>query len=217
MENTNIIREIEKNNKVNYLFNNQTKNDLLELSDYIKTKKFSQIIVSFNMEEWLKVSKLIRQTNYEESLSRCNHYVALKMMKKIQYKNKRLRDLNVDGMLEIFEKNNEEKYQELKDNLFTIENLSKFIELEKIKIDRINFAIVDVPSVILSDTLSECLNKELPYNTSIYVYPGNFLTDILPNTKTPKHISEEYKYTLYNGSSLEKEYNPYSFQKQKKK
>ena len=215
MENTNIIKEITSNKKVNYIFNNQKESDLIELSKYIKEQKYSQVIVSFNMDEWLKVARLIRTDDYEETLRRCNHYVALKMIRKIQYKNKRLEALNVDKFLEMFETNDENKYQKSKDNLFTIDDLSKFIEFENIRIDHIHFAIDDVSSPILSDTLSECLKEELPYNTSIYVYPGEFLTEIEPNSKCMKDFEDVYNYTLYDGPTKVKEYEKYKTYKKK--
>ena len=207
MENKRIIETIQKNKKENYLFNNQNAKDLSELYDYIKAKKYDQIAIKITLEDWLLYSKLIRTTNYEETLKRCDQFISLKIAETLNNKNKRLDALNASEKLQVFKRNDEEKYEEIKEELLTTKELNRFIELENIRISRIHFIIEQVPSVILADTLIPLLGSEKTYSVSIYVCPEKFISDTIPNINELHYINEVYDYTEFNKDELVSEYN----------
>ena len=199
MYNKALVKELNNNNKGNKIFNKQYRNDLIELVDYVNENKGQEIAVDIQLEDWFLAAPLIRsQFDEAEQLERCDKYVALKILEKMQHKNKRLKQINVEEYLSIYEAQDEKMYQQAKEKMMTTKELLKIIELENIKLKRIHFVLIDIASDTLCDTLVQFLENDSPISTSIYVFPGDYLSDTIPNSKEIKYIWDEYEYELFN-------------------
>ena len=199
MENKVLIKELNNTNNGNKIFNRQRRYDLIELVDYVNDNKALEIAVDLQLEDWFMAAPLIRsQYDEAEQLERCDKYLALKILEKMQYKNKRLKQIDVQQYLLIYESHDEKMYQQAKDKMMTTKELLKIIELENIKLNRIHFVLIDIASDTLCDTLAQFLENDSPISTSIYVFPGEYLSDTIPNSKEIKYIWDEYEYEVFN-------------------
>ena len=206
MENLIITRELRKdNNRENRIFNNQTSDDLKELYSIVQDEYDKEIAILFTSADFGNALFAIRTKDYEKTLKRCDKYIALKIIDEIQerFDNERFKKIEIIPEISLFESGGEKtgkdyRYRRIEDNLPSTDDVIRMIEEEHLNINRIHFLIDNIPSEILSDSLTKFLSKDLPFGTSIYVAQNEFLSETIPAKDEIRYISEEYLYITYN-------------------
>ena len=201
MVNQLLLSELRKNEKDHKIFEYQRQKDLQELEEYIKNIPF-EITISITQKDWYYPSLVIySEEDRSDQIKACRKYLTAKILKELEKQYESLKKYEIQKQSDIFEKKEKNTYQQMKNKMYSIQELIEILSIEDIPIERIHVIITVKSSELLCDSLTVLLGDNLPFSTSVYLTQNNFYTIRIPEEEHTL-LWQAYRYKRFRDQEL---------------